>query len=132
MTVYRRVGKNKISYNGQGFAVVWVFEKLMFNKLLKMNRITNVQGLNVSPNSTKPRVSRSLRLFVNGWRKYAALPILISQILTAIFCSNIVYGCVMCLWLTVPCGIMYVNTHWWLWYPRQALFATFAVLAFVG
>jgi site-specific DNA-methyltransferase (adenine-specific) len=35
---------------------VWEFEKLMFNKLLKMNRITNVEDIGSSPNSTKPPV----------------------------------------------------------------------------
>lgn len=50
-------------HNEQGFVPVWEFEKLMLNKLLKMNRITNVQGLHISPNSTKPLVIGSFVKF---------------------------------------------------------------------
>ena len=74
-------------------------------------------------------VRHSLHLYVVRWRKYAALPILITQILTYAYCSNIVYGCVLALWLTVPCGIKAVNRYKWLWYPRQAIFGLMSALA---
>jgi len=45
-----------ISCNVQGFVSVWEFEKLMLNNLLKMDRITNVEDIGSSPNSTKPPV----------------------------------------------------------------------------
>ena len=75
------------------------------------------------------RVMRSLHSVVVAWRKYAALPILLLQIVTGAWCSSIVYGCVVALWLTVPCGIKMVNCRWYLWYPRQLLFATMSALA---
>lgn len=74
-------------------------------------------------------VRHSLHWYVVRWRKYAALPILIAQILTSIYCSQIVYGSVLALWLTVPCGIKAVNRYKWLWYPRQALFGLMSALA---
>ena len=67
--------------NEQGFVSVWEFEKLMMNNLLKMNRITNVQDIGSSPNSTKPNVVGSLvnphdrfknaALFLCGYLKYS-------------------------------------------------------------
>lgn len=39
-----------------GFVSVWEFEKQMMNNLLKMDRITNVEDIGSSPNSTKPTV----------------------------------------------------------------------------
>lgn len=64
------------------------------------------------------------------WRRYASIPILVLQIFVLATIGNgVIYGCVVALWLTVPCGIMAVNKHWWLWYPRQAIFATFSILA---
>ena len=45
-----------LAHNEQGFVSVQEFEKLMMNNLLKMNRITNVQDIGSSPNSTKPNV----------------------------------------------------------------------------
>lgn len=73
-------------------------------------------------------VRHSLHWYVVRWRKYAAFPILIAQILTAIWCNQIVYGCVMALWLTVPCGIKAVNKYKYLWYPRQASFGLMSAL----
>jgi len=42
--------------NEQGFVSVWEFEKQMMNNLLKMDRITNVENIGSSPNSSKPFV----------------------------------------------------------------------------
>ena len=65
------------------------------------------------------------------WRKYGSIPILLAQIFTSMYCNNIIQGFVIALWLTVPCGIMYINRNWWLWYPRQLLFASFAILSII-
>jgi hypothetical protein len=68
--------------------------------------------------------------FVVKWRKYAALPLLVVHVLTGIFFNQtIIYGLICALWLTVPCGIPYVNRHWFLWYPRQIFFAFFSIIA---
>jgi hypothetical protein len=72
---------------------------------------------------------KKLHRFVVYWRRYATFPLLITQMITSAYCSNIVYACVIALWLTVPCGIKVVNRKWYLWYPRQLLFATMSVLA---
>ncbi len=69
-----------------------------------------------------------MKKYINLWRKYGSFPILITQILTEIFCSNIISGLVILLWITVPCGIMYVNKNWWLWYPRQILFIYLSII----
>lgn len=71
-----------------------------------------------------------IKEFIKNWRKYGAPFILFIQILSMIFYNNIVYGCIMLLWLTVPCGIPIVNKNWWLWYPRQLFFLTFVIIAF--
>lgn len=67
--------------------------------------------------------------FVVQWRKYAALPILIAQILTLTYCNQIIYGLVVALWLTVPCGMKTVNNNKFLWYPRQLLFFIASLIA---
>ena len=99
------------------------FEKLMFNKLLKMNRITNVEGLFVSQNSTKPHVMRSLRLW---WRKHGA-KVLFFLLIGSIPISNVLVGSAEVLMLTVPCGIKKVNTCGWLWFCRQLYFLSLGI-----
>lgn len=61
------------------------------------------------------------RKIIAYWRKYGAAPILITQILTGFFFSNIIYGIVFSLWFTVPCGIKIINRIKWMWYIRQAI-----------
>jgi len=65
------------------------------------------------------------------WRRHGALPLLITQIVTMLT-SPVLYACVMPLWLTVPCGIKAVNERWYLWYPRQLLFGTMALIAIIN
>ena len=62
------------------------------------------------------------------WRKYAPSPILTLQILSSLFLPNFITGCIISLWLTVPCSMNIVNKNWYLWYPRQLIFATFSIL----
>jgi len=72
-----------------------------------------------------------LKTFINGWRTYASLPLLIFQLIALLFIdSNIVHGCIVLLWLTIPCGIISVNTNKWLWYLRQLFFLTMALILF--
>lgn len=65
------------------------------------------------------------------WRKYGGFPILITQLLAYIFCSHIIYSGVVLLWMTIPCGIKEVNINPYLWYPRQLLFFSMALTAFL-
>lgn len=76
-------------------------------------------------------VSGLLHRFIVGWRKHAAFPILIVQILSQIWLPNYITGCVLALWLTVPCGVKIINCKWYLWYPRQLAFATLSALYFL-
>ncbi len=72
-----------------------------------------------------------LKQFINGWRKYVGLPLLIFQTSALLFIeSNIVHGCIALLWLTIPCGIKNVNINKWLWYLRQLFFITAALMLF--
>ncbi len=65
---------------------------------------------------------------VRMWRKYAGLFILIAQVLSFIYLSRVATGLIILLWLTVPCGVKYVNTNKWLWYPRQFIFLAMGLL----
>tara|TARA_R110002153_G_scaffold131461_1_gene280432 strand:+ start:425 stop:691 length:267 start_codon:yes stop_codon:yes gene_type:complete len=65
---------------------------------------------------------------VRMWLKYAGLFILIAQVLSFIYLDRFVTGLIILLWLTVPCGIKYVNINKWLWYPRQLFFLTIGLL----
>lgn len=71
------------------------------------------------------------RFYKFYWRKYAALPILILQIIGQIFLPNIITGFILALWLTIPCGIKYVNIYKWLWIPRQILFVAMSISYFI-
>jgi hypothetical protein len=76
-------------------------------------------------------VSGLLHRFIVGWRKYAPLPILIIQIISQIWLPSYITGCLLALWLTVPCRIKIINCKWYLWYPRQLVFATLLALYFL-
>lgn len=64
------------------------------------------------------------------WRKYGAIPLLITQIIGMLI-SPLLYACIMPLWITLPCGVKIINEKWYLWYPRQLLFGTMAVMAII-
>ncbi len=64
------------------------------------------------------------------WRKYAPLPLLITQMMGFYINNPYLFGVTSVLWLTIPCGIKIINNKWYLWYPRQIIFATLAGSAF--
>jgi len=95
-----------------------------------LNRITNFRNP-LKPLLVLCGVSGLLHRFIVGWRKYATLPILTAQILSSIWLPSYITGCVLALWLTVPCEIKTINYKWYLWYLRQLAFATLSALYFL-
>ena len=75
---------------------------------------------------------RSLHQFVVNWRKYGTFVTLVLQVLFMLFLPTFMTGFIALLWLTIPCGIKIINTKWYLWYTRQILFATFAILYLIS
>jgi hypothetical protein len=65
------------------------------------------------------------------WKRYGAL-IILCLIPIALFIDIKVYGVVIGLMLTVPCGIKEINNNWYLWYPRQFYFLGLSLLAIFG
>ena len=78
------------------------------------------------------QIKRLVMRYKYNWRKYGALPLLILQIVSAIWFPNTITGVIVALWVTIPCGIKYVNCHKWLWYPRQLYFGSMGVIIFLS
>ncbi len=72
-----------------------------------------------------------IEYFIINWRKYGAVPLLMAQVFAMLFCGDTINGCVIALWLTIPCGIKIVNLKWYFWYPRQLYFGTLSILTFI-
>ena len=73
-----------------------------------------------------------MRNFIKIWRSHGAKILVLSQIISFILKNflplNITFGIISLLFMTVPCGVMYVNKTKWLWYLRQIAFFLIGVL----
>jgi hypothetical protein len=76
-------------------------------------------------------VSTRFFCFRRFWRRFGAL-IILCLIPVALFIDIKVYGIVIGMMITVPCGIKAVNKNWYLWYPRQLYFLVLSLLAIFG
>ena len=71
---------------------------------------------------------KSIRILRKWWRKHGAKLIVLFIIISGYFLWNEGVGICCFLMLTVPCGIVKINTTKWLWYSRQFYFLIIGIL----